>query len=464
VIMKKVLFCGIALLFVLTACGLLDDGTAGQLRSEEKLFTITGSSTGALYRGSTRQFVVNPKYDVTWTVEGADPEGGTAITLTESKRGRLTVGKDETNRTLTVKATSVENPQDFNTVTVTIDGIPAVWTELTAGLKGLITNRTNGFYWFGVGVDDASFGIRVLAYGDGVGTGNGRWVLGGGSDLREGLDDTGNGSHLWPVMAYSDDDGGTWKEIHTIPALLYEENTLCLIYDGPPDDRKFVLSTDKGNVFWSYDGITWTKFLQVHPGYAPANTTDRIRQVLYGDIDANGGKGRYLTIGVDSRFTWSDDGGKTWVQHYAATDWRYMADCDSMLVKYGTGINGGKRVKMFFGAGYLGKPANGVHCYSLDGINWVMLEEANVAAVAFEPNPPAGANKDISWKDEADISTLLFATEVTEPYTWWGTTDTLKEYPGVNKHADFVAYGNGKYLAVGKGRRLAWTDAETAKK
>jgi hypothetical protein len=276
-------------------------------------------------------------------------------------------------------------------------------------------------------------------------------------------------------MAYSDNDGETWTEIQTTPTLLYEEDTLCIIYDGPPDDRKFILSTGKGNVFWSYDGIKWTKFQFVHPGYAPENTTDRIRQVIYGDIDANGGKGRYLAVGVKSRFTWSDDGGKTWVQHYADTDWRYVADCDSITVQYGTGIISGKREKMFFGAGVkgtiIGEGANQstlineVHCYSLDGIDWVTLGEDTVDALDFEPATPGGASGYLSWEDEADTSALLFATEVTEPYTSpWGGTGTLKEGPGVNKHADFVAYGNGKYLAVGKGRRLARTDAETARK
>jgi hypothetical protein len=460
--MKKVLFCGIALLFVLTACGLLDDGTAGQQRSEEKLFTITGSSTGALYRGSTRQFVVNPKYDVIWTVEGADPEGGTAITLTETKRGRLTVGKDETNRTFTVKATSVENPQDFNTITVTVDGIPAVWKELTDRLAGLITNKANRWKLFQVDVGDSSFGIHVLAYGEGVGPGKGRWVVGGGSDYHTGYS---NGDYLHPVMAYSDDDGETWTEIHTAPALLYEETTRCLIYAGPPDDKKFILGTARGNIFWSYDGEKWTKFTDVFPSYTPANGIKYICQVLYGDIDANGGKGRYIAVNLTGRVTWSDDGGKTWVPHYADTDWRYVADCTGIIVQYGTGIIDSKREKMFFGAGYKGNLTNEVHCYSLDGIKWVTLDEDKVDAVAFEPNTPVGANGDISWKDEADTSTLLFATEVTEPYTSpWGGTDTLKEGPGVNKHARFVAYGNGKYLAVGLGRRLAWTDAETAKK
>jgi hypothetical protein len=457
--MKKLLVYGIALLFVLTACGLLDDGAAGQLRSEEKLFTITGSSTGALYRGSSRQFVVNPKYDVIWTVEGADPVGGTAITLTESKRGRLTVGKDETNRTFTVKATSVENPQDFNTVTVTVDGIPAVWKDLTAGLEGLITNKASGWKWFAVSVNDdlgASFGIKVLAYGEGVGTGNGRWVVGGGSDRPDDYHITTH--YNYPVMAYSDDDGDTWKEIHPNPALQFEETPMCLIYDGPVGKKKFVFSTKKNSVFWSKDGIKWTRVSNAVPGDAPPDSTHYLWQVLYGDVDrADGGKGIYLVRGERSGYSWSYD-GETWSKKYGTFIWE---ECTSMDLQYGTGIVDGNPVKMFLGTGY---EKAWFHCYSLNGETWELLEEGEVDALQFVPLPPAGANERISWwLDEADTSTLNFAVDTTT-YKYAGEEGLIIESPDVSSHAEFVAYGNGKYLAVGLGRRLARTEAETAKK
>jgi hypothetical protein len=336
VIMKRFLICGIALLFVLTACEQTQDsGETGRLGSsdtgtgssdtntstEEKLFTITGSSTGALDRGSTRVFAVNPPYAVTWTVEG-NTDSGTFITERNATSGRLKVGAEETNRTLTVKATSVENPQAFSTVTVIVDGIPAVWTELTDGLAGLITNRTNGLMWFSVGVDNASHGIKVLAYGDEVdtGAGKGRWVVGGGSDYHESYAPVAG--YFYPVMAYSDDDGQTWEEIHTI-TFLYEELPECLIYDGPAGDKKFILSTRKGSVFWSYDGITWKRVSGVLPGYAHTDSISYMRQVIYGDIDrADGGTGIYLVRGERGRYTWSYD-GKDWIRHYADTDWKY---------------------------------------------------------------------------------------------------------------------------------------------
>jgi hypothetical protein len=161
--MKRFLIYGIVLLFALTACEQVQDGGAtnslDNSGTEAKLFDITSDSSGHLNKGDTRVFTVKPKYDVKWTVEGANPEGGTAITGLTATRGRLKVGKDETNRTFTVKATSVENPEAFSTVTVTVDGVPAIWTELTAGLEGLITNKTNGWKMFGVSVTTASFGI-----------------------------------------------------------------------------------------------------------------------------------------------------------------------------------------------------------------------------------------------------------------------------------------------------------------
>jgi hypothetical protein len=475
--MKKFLIYGIVLLFVLTTCEQVQDsGNVNGLDNsstgtEEKLFAITSDSSGHLNKGGTRQFTVKPKHSVTWTVEG-NTDSGTAITGLTATRGNLKVGKEETNRTLTIKATSVEDPEAFSTVSVTVDGVPAVWTELTDNLAGLITNTTNGLMWFGVWVDDATHGIRVLAYGDEVdtGAGKGRWVVGGGSDYHESY--TPIVGNRYPVMAYSDDDGQTWEEIHTI-TFLYEELPECLIYDGPADDKKFILSTRKGSVFWSSDGITWKRVPSVLPGYAPTDSISYMRQVIYGDIDrADGGKGIYLVRGERGRYTWSYD-GKTWEKHYADTAWEYAyvatkagvgPGSDSMSFLYGTGIIGGKRVKMFFGEGHNNEVGAGrIYCYSLNGETWANLAEDKAASVRFVPAPPAGANRSLSWKDEVDISALNFASD-TAVYTYGTQSSTLTEGPGVRSHADFVAYGNDKYLAVGKGRRLAWTDAEMARK
>jgi hypothetical protein len=472
--MKRFLICGIAILFVLTACDQAQDsGDATKqdntsTATEEKLFAITSTTTGPLNRGVTRVFAVDPQHAVTWTVEG-NTDSGTFVTERNATSGRLKVGADETNRTLTVKATSVENPQAFSTVTVIVDGIPAVWTELTDSLAGLITNKTQGWKMFGVSVSAGSFGIKVLTYGEGVvGPGKGRWVVGGGSDYHTGYS---NGDYLYPVMAYSDDDGETWTEIHTTPALIYEELPLSLIYDGPADDKKFILGTGRGSVFWSYDGIKWTRVSNVLPGYAHADSLSNMRQVLYGDIDrADGGKGVYLVRGERGKYSWSYD-GKDWIRHYADTDWKYAyvatkagvgPGSDGMSFLYGTGIIGGKRVKMFFGEGANHEVGDGrIYCYSLDGETWANLDEDKVDAVRFVPAPPAGANGSLSWKDEADTSTLNFAVDTTI-YEFQGQTGPIVEYEGVSSHVGFVAYGNGKFLAVGKGRRLAWTDAETA--
>jgi hypothetical protein len=115
---------------------------------------------------------------------------------------------------------------------------------------------------------------------------------------------------------------------------------------------------------------------------------------------------------------------------------------------------------MFFGTGY---EEGWFHCYSLDGETWELLEEGEVDALQFVPLPPAGTNERILWwLDEADTSTLNFAPDTTV-YTYAGESGTLTEHEGVSSHAEFVAYGNGKFLAVGLGRRLARTDAETAR-
>jgi hypothetical protein len=478
--MKKFLACGIALLLALTACEQAQDsGAAGQEPVGDLTAVFGGiksSVSGPMNRGDSRTFSVDAdaaerEGGVIWTVEGANPKGDTAI----SKRGKLTVSAAETRSPLMVKAASAANPAAFDTLTVAVGNLPAEWEELTEGLRGLISNRTNGYKWFSVHADDTSFGIQALAYGDEVvtGAGKGRWVAGGGSDFREDRGDTGNGVHFWPVVAYSDDDGKTWTESTPEP-VLYDEITRCIIYDGPENDKKFILSGSLGNLFWSYDGITWTKVQTALPNYnGHTDGINHMDQVVYGDIDrAGGARGRYLVLGTRGRFTWSDD-GKTWIRQYADTDWRYVytstkpgaiPGCNSVLVRYGSGIIDGKPVKMFFGEGILDRKENEIHCYSRDGIDWSILDEDKVAAVRFVPAPPAGANKDVSWLDEADTGGLLFAKEDTPLYTAAGTTSRIVEAPEVQRHADFVAYGSGKFLAVGKGRRLARIDAGKARK
>jgi hypothetical protein len=448
--------------------GKQDGGNTEEYTDNPFTGSVSSMNTGPMGRGTTRHFTAESYgRPVIWTVEGGSDGGGTVITSTSKFTGKftsmLTVGNNENSMLLLVKALSDEDSEELGTAAVKVK----VWRELTAGLKGLISNRSSGWKTFtaSVGNGVASFGIRTLAYGEGVGPGKGRWVVGGGSD-RDGDPEGGGGKQDYPVLVYSDDDGETWTE--TTPALLYQEDTLCIIYDGPPNDKKFILSTDKGNVFWSVDGKKWTKVLNVLPNvYVAADSPNRLWQVIYGDIDrADGGRGRYLVLGHSGRFTWSDD-SKIWEKAGDGTkteaDYRYVADCDAMLIQYGTGVINGKSVKMFFGAGHKTNVSK-VHCYSLDGINWVILAEDKVAAVAFEPNLPVGANQRILWwLDEADTSLLDFAPDTTI-YEYKGQTGTIIESPGVSSHADFVACGNGKYMAVGKGRRLAIGYADVFKK
>jgi hypothetical protein len=181
--------------------------------------SVSSVNTGPMGKVAIRYFTVKSDgRPVIWTVEGGSDGGGTVITPFNKFTVRLAIGKNENSMLLLVKAISAETSEVLGTATVKVK----VWRELTAGLKGLISNRSSGWKAFVVTANNggASFGIRALAYGEGVGTGKGRRIVGGGSDYHPDVLPSISG-YNYPVMAYSGDDGQTWTEIHATPALLY---------------------------------------------------------------------------------------------------------------------------------------------------------------------------------------------------------------------------------------------------
>jgi hypothetical protein len=86
---------------------------------------ITGKPSGnTMQRGTTFQFaafVVTAGMEngtVTWSVAGGS--AGTSIT----SGGKLTVGADETNGTITVTATSTDDPSKYASVTISLTDAP----------------------------------------------------------------------------------------------------------------------------------------------------------------------------------------------------------------------------------------------------------------------------------------------------------------------------------------------------
>ncbi|MDR1257603.1 MAG: hypothetical protein LBJ86_07645 [Spirochaetaceae bacterium] len=174
---------------------------------------ITFEGTGIMDKGDTRQFTANRA--VTWTVEGGSEKGGTSITA----GGLLTVGADEANITLTVKAAS---GGDTATETVKVKG----WKTITSGTEIFGTNQP----------------INGITYGAG------KWVAVGGKPSTSQVDGT-------PKIAYST-DGESWTAVTNLSPS--KESINAVVYDGPENGKKFIALADKGIIYYSTDGIDWT--------------------------------------------------------------------------------------------------------------------------------------------------------------------------------------------------------------
>jgi hypothetical protein len=194
----------------------------GKNYSEMVEFTVTAGAlaiattgTGIMDKGGTRQFTANRA--VTWSVEGGDTknlynmdEDTKSVDTTISDTGLLTIAADETNITLTVRATSGE---DTKTETVKVKGWQAV--ESVKDIFG-----TNPIYG--------------VSYGAGV------WVAVGGSGTSK--------------IAYST-DGESWTGVTSLSPGNVSINNV--VYDGPDGNKKFIALAEKGVIYYSTDGMSW---------------------------------------------------------------------------------------------------------------------------------------------------------------------------------------------------------------
>jgi hypothetical protein len=405
-----------------------DDSNA----NEPPAFTgaVTSKVTGFMSKGKSRQFRVNPGEAVRWEVQGGSEGGGTTI----SDSGSLSVGANEANITLTVKAISNESDEVLGTATVKVRG----WHEITENLSGLIWNESNKA--------DISLGISAAAYGivNDVGGSHGRWVVAGTSSSTISM------QTLIPVIVYSDNDGETWAEGMNFAnvakpgmgkALLEEEVVKSLIYDGPEGDKKFIMGTYCGNIFWSYDGINWTKVWNVFNLVYGGNRLDPLGIplyfIIYGTVNVNGvPTDRYIATGPSGMFAYSSD-GKVWEK----SDTLMLHNNFSIsLIQYGTG-NG--NTKMFYAEYIAPPPGSGavqeddVFLYSIDGANWTSLTEGELTALNFQAAPPAGAYQGVTLSIDTKGEAVFAGDD------------------NFTKKVNFVAAGNGYIMAVGNGRRAA---------
>jgi hypothetical protein len=413
-------------------------------------FTITYNSQlpEIMDKGRSRPFTANTDKKVVWKVEGSSEGSGTVI----SQNGELFIGEKEANITLTVSATAVDNPDDRNTIEVKVRG----WKDISGNLEGKIING-------GIGQDNA---IGVLAYG--VIDGHGRWVL-AGADLGS------SPGTIYPAIFYSDDNGETWNEARYTNAAHRpgaENSVVSILYDGPEDDKKFVMGTYCADVLWSYDGITWTMSGNIVRQTFPFS--DAINPVVYGEVDKDGvSTGMYIAVGLSAEYAWTTDKSwKTnrpiWTKEIIKTNMTLRGEqvvTSTMQIRqfrYGTGVVNGNRVGMFFAQKIaLLRPPQSKYqetdrfLYSTDGISWELL-----ATEIIEDGP--------SWKSPVDEERLAALDFQSAPFPAGNghigqlrvTVDTKGDtlFAGddaYSKQVDLAVVGGDYIMAVGSARRLA---------
>jgi hypothetical protein len=195
---------------------------------------VSSEDTGIMAKGGARQFTaVGFNGELTWSVTGTLEEGedtkseDTAI----SDTGLLTVAKDETNITLTVRAASAETPDEEG-------GDPPVEVAVTVKVKG----------WEEVKDINTIFGTASVS---GVAYGAGKWVAAGGTSGVTGKEFR---------LAYSD-DGESWREAIPTPAVSKAKNVNKplnnVVYDGPEGGKIFIAVGKTKIIIYSINGEDW---------------------------------------------------------------------------------------------------------------------------------------------------------------------------------------------------------------
>jgi hypothetical protein len=364
------------------------------------------------------------------------------------------VGENEASITLTVRATAVDNPEEWGEREIKVRG----WHELSGNLEGIISLR----------------GINALAYG--TVNGGGRWVVAG-----EHPDSTGN--TRISVIAYSDDNGTTWKktnEFTNAGGFDEQEVPASLIYDGPEGGKKFVLGTSSAGIYWSDDGITWTKNANVFNHAYPRGS--RVLNVVYGEVVVDGvPTGMYIATWHNGEYASSNPmnwaaGSQNWEKASMMENMTKSGEpvdlperlVKAMDIRYGTGIINGDRTGMFFAQWIAPRPPGSgseeeedMYLYSTDGFHWEALateikpelinhrdywespvDKTAIAALNFKPSSPAGGHN--------GVYSLTVAID-TNGETLFAGDDAY----GYDKKVAFAVVGGGYIMAVGEGRRLA---------
>jgi hypothetical protein len=357
---------------------------------------ITSAAAGIMDKGGKRQFSANRA--VTWTVEGGETknlynvdEDTKSVNTTISDTGLLTIAADETNITLTVRATSGE---ETKTETVKVKG----WKQIESVQK--------------------IFGTNVIY---GISYGAGKWVAVGGK--------TG-----YSTIAYST-DGEAWTEVTG----LSPGNVLInsVVYDGPDGDKKF-FALGGSVVYYSTDGEVWTS-VTVSTG----DTAFKFNGAAYGNamyiaVETSSTKNKMFGVATSTD-------GISWI-------WIGIPDAVDSLKSVAMG---GNQITFHDGNFIVAFGLNACIAKTTNGTNMELVANTAISNTVIEAKGYSGNVPEYTqltaaifagnqWIVAGNNETLMFSSDTT---TW--TPIVVGEIDSVVGIGFSIAYGGGK-LVIGE--------------
>ena len=310
---------------------------------------------------------------------------------------------------------------------------------VAVGSGGRIAYSANGTTW--IAVENSTFksvSINAIAYGGGKFIAVGNEIAGSVLDDKYGL------------MAYSTDSGVTWTNItENITGLTWSRNgtdyNIGAINAIAYGNGKFVVGSTGGFIAYSADdGTTWTAVQDTT--FRMDTQSDGVNSIAYGN-------GKFVAGGGGNsvpEMAYSTDG----------TTWTKISISGFNEIESIT-FGNGKFVAVGQGGRYndhFGKAA-----YSTDGINWqavdnilvggVTGETSNLNAVAF------GNNRFVTGG--FDGANGVYAGRIgysTDGASWTKVSNSPFDTSEYRDVITGIAYGGGKFVAVGVRGKMAYAD------
>jgi hypothetical protein len=421
--------------FALAGCGGDDDPTSpsGGDTDKELAGTIHISTTSGGTVVAATATTSDTLYAV-WTAGADDPatityqwkdasgaiSGETSTTYQPSAAGSYTVTvsatgyKGKTSEAVTVTPapamtwTPVTNSgfEEYDSIFGVVYGNNkfVAWGGYSDDLK--IGKSTDGVSWTAT-TGIANFSINDIAYG------NNTWVAVGR---------TFNSSD--PYMVYSTDDCVSWVPIDVAAAGFSYPGISGVAYGGTGANARFVAVGSGSKISTSADGISWT----------PADTSGLGSIYIYGVAY---GDGKFVAVGGDT-IAYSTDNGATWT----AADTSGLDGNEIYAIAYGNGtwVAGGDTI-----------------AYSTDGETWTAVDESSTSFFGGKSVGSVAYGSD-KWVVAAGGPNMGCAIATSpDGIAWTEVTQSVFTPGDPDTSVNGVAYGNGKFVAVGRdGHDTSW--------